>query len=166
MKKLFLIAACAAFALYACDKSGAKPDVSVSATIDGTGESFNTADSLNYKNTATVYSADVTALNAANGDKLELYLANPTQLTTGTYALTTTWNPPYGPLIVYKLKGSANFSDAYVVDYTGQNPAEITITSITGTGIQGTFSGVLVNAANNGTTKTFTNGKFNVSVTH
>ncbi|MBS1531397.1 MAG: hypothetical protein JSU01_13910 [Bacteroidetes bacterium] len=164
MKKLFLIAACFSVVLYACNKSGAKPYAAVSATIDGVDENFNTADSLGYKNTATVYSATVTAASNASStaDKLELYIANPSQLAPGTYALTTTWNPPYGPLIVYKLNGSTNSSDAYVVDYTGEHPAQITITAISNSNIQGTFSGVLVNAANNGTTKTITNGKFDV----
>ena len=164
MKKLLFIAACFLIALYACNKTGAKPAVAVSATIDGTDKTFNIDDSLGYKNTDTVYTATVTAASdpSATADKLELFIASPKKLAPGTYALATPWSPPYEPLIVYKQKGSNNSSDIYVVDYTGEHPAEITITTISGTGIQGTFDGVLVNASNNGTTKTFTNGKFTV----
>jgi len=162
MRKLGLIVACFLVVLYACNKTGEKPNVAVSATIDGTDKTFNTDDSLGYKNTDTVYSATVTAASdaSATADQLELFIASPKQLAPGTYALTKTWTPPYEPLIVYKPGGSNNFADDYVVDYTGAHPAEIIITAISSTGIQGTFDGVLVNAANNGTTKTFTNGKF------
>jgi hypothetical protein len=164
MKKLLLVAACFLVVLYACNKTGEKPNVTVSATIDGTDKTFNTDDSLGYKNTDTVYSATVTAASdpSATADKLELFIASPKKLAPGTYALTKPWTPPYEPLIVYKPNGSNNSSDIYVVDYTGGHPAEITITAISGTGIQGTFDGVLVNASNNGITKTFTNGKFTV----
>jgi len=167
MKKLIFFAVCVVFVLFACNKSGVKPQINVSATIDGVDENFNTTDSLRYSNTPTVYSASISATNgtSATADKMELMVNNPTQITTGTYTLTKPWNPPFEPLIIYSTDGGSNYANDYVVDYTGNHPAEITITSVSNTSIQGTFSGVLVVAAGtSGATKTITNGKFNLVI--
>jgi hypothetical protein len=167
MKKILLVCVCIAFVLYSCNKNSAiAPTSYISATINGTNEMFGTIDSGLYRSNANSYSVSLSALSGttANADKMELYLANPTQITTGTYALTTTWNPPFEPLIIYKINGSSNFADDFVVDYTGNHPAQITITSISSTNIQGTFSATLVAADNSGNTKTITNGTFNVDI--
>ncbi|MEO6851653.1 MAG: hypothetical protein ABI203_00860, partial [Mucilaginibacter sp.] len=88
-----------------------------------------------------------------------------TPIAVGTYTLSTTNNtPPYYPLVVYKPKGSNNFGDDYVEDYTGNHPVSITITALTSKSVQGTFNGTLVVAAgSSGATKTFTNGTFNIT---
>jgi hypothetical protein len=167
MKKLLLFSAFIVFVFYSCGKTGANPVVAMSATIDGVNENFDTSDSASFHNTATYYSASISSKNGAlaTSDKMELFIANPTAITVGTYTLTTNYNPPFGPLIIYKTNGGSNFADDYVIDYTGNHPATITITSISKTNIQGTFSGVLVVAAGtSGATKTITNGVFNVDV--
>lgn len=136
------------------------------ATINQVTENFNTVDSSGYRNTSTYYSAFISARNGtmATADKMELDIYSPNPIAVGTYMLTKDYNPPFGILIIYKVNGSSNFADDYVVDYTGNHPASITISSLSSTNIQGSFSGTLVAANNSGATKTITNGKFNIAI--
>jgi hypothetical protein len=170
MKKLILISFCAAitFALYSCDRKTLAPSTGISATIDGKAETFNTIDSASSRTATNQYIMSINARNSAadSADVLELFLDSPTPIAVGTYSLTPgSYNPPYVPLIVYKVKGSTNFANDYVIDYTGAHQISITVTSISSTNIQGTFSGTLVVAAgSSGATKTITDGKFNVDV--
>jgi hypothetical protein len=169
MKKLFLFAVCLAFIWQSCNKNTAPvvaASSAISATIDGTNESFNTIDSSGYRNTATYYSAFISAKTAtsATADKMELDIYSPNAIAVGTYSLTKNYNPPFGILIIYKINGSSNFANDYVIDYTGNHPASITVSSISSTNIQGAFNGTLIAADNSGATKTITNGKFNVDV--
>ena len=177
MKKLTLLLAAIALVMLSCTKKAATKtnDVTppvitlgISATIDGTNETFNTIDSAGYNNTSTYYSLSIAATSSAadTADYLQLALFNKTAIDTGTYIVGPgTYNPPYGPLIVYKLKSSTNFANDYVIDYTGAHTIQLHITAISKTNIQGTFSGTLVVAAGTwGATKTITNGKFNVNV--
>jgi len=174
MKRLLLFSFCIAFALYSCtNKAAVKPDNpvladSISATIDGANENFNTIDSAGYLNTASFYSMSITAKNgtSATADKIQLDIFNPTPITVGTYALTPgSYNPPFVPLIIYYTNGGSNLADDYVIDYTGAHQIAITITYISSSKVQGTFSGTLVVAAGtSGTTKTITNGKFDVYI--
>lgn len=174
MKALTLFTLCAALALYSCSsKPGVKPTPpnpvladTITATIDGVPENFNTLDSAGYKNTSTYYSLSVSAKNgtSATADQLQLDVFNATPITPGTYSVYPgSFNPPYGPLIVYSTNGSSNFADDYVIDYTGAHVISINIATISSKEIKGTFSGTLIVAAGtSGATKTITDGKFNV----
>ncbi|QEC77652.1 hypothetical protein FSB76_17525 [Mucilaginibacter ginsenosidivorax] len=169
MKKLLLFAVCLAFIWQSCNKSTAPvlaATSAISATIDGSNENFNTVDSSGYRNTPTYYSAFISAKNgtSSTADKMELDIYSPTPIAVGTYNLTKNYNPPFGILIIYKINGSSNFANDYVVDYTGNHPASITISSISTTNIQGAFNGTLIVANNSGATKTISDGKFNIDL--
>ncbi|WP_184544794.1 hypothetical protein [Mucilaginibacter sp. FT3.2] len=168
MKKLLLFAACVALVWLSCKNAtqAVAPTSSIAATFDGTGENFSTIDSSGYRNTATYYSAFISAKNgtSATADKIELDIYSPNPIAVGTYNLSKNYNPPFGILIIYKTNGGSNFADDYVVDYTGNHPASITIAALNSTNIQGTFSGTLVAADNSGNTKTITGGRFNIDI--
>ena len=168
MKKFILLAACmVAVMMYSCTKDAFTADSGISASIDGLSTNFNAIDSVGYSNTSRLYQMSVSGKTstAADADILQLNVFSATPIAVGSYTLSPTSNtPPYYPLVVYKPKGSTNFADDYVVDYTGNHPVTITITALTNKSVQGTFSGTLVVAAgSSGATKTFTNGTFNVT---
>lgn len=175
MKKLLLFYAFAALTLYSCNKSAAvKPHVdgtpgdTITATIDGTDETFNTNDSAGFHNTSTFYSLPIEGLHDASAttDGISIDEFSPTAITTGTYVLDATHHTaPFYPLIVYATNGGKSLTDVYVVDYTGTHSATVTITSLTSTHVTGTFSATLVVAAGSSSaTKTVTNGKFSVEL--
>jgi hypothetical protein len=169
MKKLILFTAALGILLYSCGKNATiSPDSYVSATMDGVTKNFSAIDSLGYSNTSTLYSMTVKGKTGTSdtSDVIQLNVFSASPITTGTYTLSPdSHQAPYYPLVVYLPKGSHNLADDYVVDYTGNHPVSITITSLTKTSAQGTFSGTLIIAAgNSGATKTITDGKFYVSV--
>ena len=143
------------------------PGSTISATINGVPEKFDFIDSVGYSNNGTWYTMTVTGKSSAadTADLIELSVFSKTPVTTGTYTFVPTMAqqlPASTVLIVYKLKGSSNFLDDYVVDNPA-GPISITINQLSKTRVQGTFSGTLVVAAgSSGATKVFTDGVFDL----
>jgi hypothetical protein len=168
MRTLTFLAACVVVFLCSCGKNPLlAPGSSISATINGIPEKFNFIDSVGYSNTGTWYTMTVTGKSSAadSADMIELSVFSKTPITTGTYSyLPTTQQelPPSTVLIVYKLKSSTNFLNDYVVD-SSAGPITITISQLSKTHVQGTFSGTLaVAAGDSGSTKVFTDGVFDL----
>jgi len=176
VKKLILFATALTLLLYSCSKSDKQdiaPGSSISATIDGVNETFNSADSIRAIGTTGIY---VSGSNATNNDRILFYLVLPDKLAPGTYKTDGPDNPG-APTEIMFLPGN-NEADGYYTYYVSSAPGypggftytgTITISSITSTGIQGTFAGSLVwfNSVGQSTTaplkvKTVTNGKFNI----
>ncbi|MDB5156958.1 MAG: hypothetical protein JWR50_1665 [Mucilaginibacter sp.] len=59
--------------------------------------------------------------------------------------------------------GEGTFSEVYNSDTTGVHPMVLTLTSLSSTSVQGTFSGELLEYHGN-KVKYFTNGKFNATL--
>lgn len=167
MKIRLFIAACLVVVSCGCGKNPLlAPGSSISATIDGVPRQFNFIDSVGYSNTGNWYSMSVSGKSsmADTADVLQLTVFSKTPVTASSYAFVPAAQQPQTTLlVVYLPKGSHNLADDYVVDYTGARPVGIDISTLTKTRVQGTFSGTLIVAAGSaGTTRTFTDGKFDL----
>ena len=167
MKTPILFAACFIAILCSCGKNPlVAPGSNISATINGVPEKFDFIDSVGYSNSAGWYTMSVSGKSGTSdtADVIQLTVFSKTAITTGTYTFTPVIQQPSSyALIVYSLKGSHNFVNDYVVDYTGAHPIAINISQLSKTHVQGTFNGTLIVAAgSSGTTKDFTDGQFNL----
>jgi hypothetical protein len=137
-------------------KTPAPASGSMSATIDGTVTSFSKSTVVL---TGSVNAANFTAIqgNAADGSTMTLTIYGA--LTAGTTYTTQDPDPTNEPVVLY-VSGSDNYTNEV------NNPSvSITITGVSSSSIQGTFSASLTDittGANQGKVKVITNGQFNV----
>jgi len=167
MKKVLASLVCISFFFLSCKKSASSvsSNGSLSATINGVNQSFNNI--LLAKNTAMSgqYSLYFSGTNgtSATADELSITVDAYQAITPGTYTLggssLGTTLPDIGYDQAYAQGGVANL---YTSDITGTYTTTVTITAISSTSVQGTFSGTVVSSSGN-TTKTITNGKFNIT---
>jgi hypothetical protein len=97
----------------------------------------------------------------------EPFVKGPYTFDTSTNPNTITVLPSISYLTNMSGEPSSEFDssiDINLQDTTLSTTATVTITAISSSNIQGTFSGLLVNTGDNTTTKTVTNGKFNVGL--
>lgn len=160
MKNLLLFATCTAFFFYSCtsNKATITPQTGISATINGTNEKFNDKDSIRTIGTTGIYfsGGDGTTVTS---NRIAFYISNPSNVTPGTYT------SPTSPIQIFYEKGGP-FTNDYFYNEGSAFPVTITVTAVSSTNIQGTFSGKLIleSMVNDETpeTVTITDGKFNV----
>lgn len=163
MKRITSLLIIGLFIFSACNKDSSAPQANtIVADIDGTTETFNNTVVGVKLTTSGIYSIAVSGFHGdANSDRMSIIVGGPNAVTTGTFK----FDQPAGQngaVIVYTLAGG---SDGYgPADLGGPDPILVTITSLTATNIQGTFSGTL--ALDDGSSpvhKVVANGKFNVN---
>ena len=170
MKKTLLFAICIFLFFASCKKksSDTAPSNSITATIDGVSESFNTNITVHFgAGIQGIQSGSGLIIEGTNGnadgaDDLSITINSSSTVVKGNY--TNSGNSGGFPSIFYR-KGAFSVSDPvfYITDVNAVNPSAVTITSISNTNIQGTFSGKLI-FTDGKTIKTVTDGKFNVNI--
>jgi hypothetical protein len=117
---------------------------------------------------ATLYFQGSTAAQPpVGGIVVSLNLPNANAIIKGTYPIASSNNnPPVRVEVSYGYydPSSNGLFQPYITDHSGAHPSKITITSISSTNVQGTFSGTLIYSNCGTSTKTVTNGKFNVNI--
>ncbi|WP_426671551.1 hypothetical protein ACPPVU_09960 [Mucilaginibacter sp. McL0603] len=167
MKKLLLFTICVTLAFSSCKKSSSDiPVNTISATIDGVDESFNT-NPIAELGTAISLNSNL-IISGGNGsgtgsDSMAITIESNNTLAKGSYTNASTNNSSYVSVLYNKGPFSLAHPSYYTTDVNGAYPTTVTITSMSSTNIQGTFSGKLL--FTDGTTvKNVTNGKFNLTI--
>ena len=167
MKKLFFLPVIVLFALSSCKKSSSSSAAlgTINATIDGTATTFNTEATAVQSGTSGAYSLIIIGFQGAAGTSstLDITLGSSVPFAAGTlYSDTTTSaNGNLAEIAYVQQPGEYEYSDVL------SGPVDVTITNITSTTVQGTFSGI-VGAVNGGTpaSHTITKGSFNLKLTN
>ncbi len=152
------------------------PVNTISATIDGVDMDFKTNvhatlytdHQIDFTTSLNIQGSTATVA-PAGGIGITVSSTNPGSITKGTYTIANAKNTPpvwvqlnYG----YYDPASNGPDQPYITDPNGIQPTTITITSINSTNVQGTFSGTLTYPQNNASTKTVSNGRFNVTISN
>lgn len=167
MKKSLLFAIYILIVLASCKKNSSDaPANTISATIDGVTESFNTNAVAQIGTGVRLNSnLSITGTNgsATGSDGMSITINSNNTIAKGNY--TNSGNNNSGFTSILYSKGPFSFINPiiYVTDVNGTYPSTVTITSISSTNIQGTFSGNLV-FRDGKTIKSVTDGKFNVNI--
>ncbi|MBS1530165.1 MAG: hypothetical protein JSU01_07655 [Bacteroidetes bacterium] len=170
MKRFLLPAICLLLVFTSCKKKNdVTPVNTLTATVDGINMNFNSNMTAridgNFTGTGNIdLVVEGFATNGSTNNMLGISFitANLNSITAGTYTAANANNtPPIWAAITYNDNSSASTHN--YLTYTTV-PFTITITSISKTNIQGTFSGVVADLNNSSNTKTITNGKFNVNI--
>jgi hypothetical protein len=174
MKKLFAIAVLG-LVLASCKKSSSGAGSSVTATFNDTSFSFTQAFQGTIYNGGKEIDLYVTnSTNAATATQLRMELLSNTAITPGVYSDTATYpnnvtlptvsKYAYFEVYPYIYPNTGIDHDFWTIGLTS-NPFTVTVTSITQTSIQGTFSGKLYLDGDSTTTadsiRVITNGTFN-----
>jgi hypothetical protein len=167
MKKLLLFTICVTLAFSSCKKSSSDiPANTISATVDGVDESFNTSP-IAELGTAISLNSNL-LISGSNGsgtssDSMGITIESNNTIVKGSYTNASTNNSSYVSVLYNKAPFSLSNPNIYSTDINGTYPTTVTITSMSSTNIQGTFSGKLL--FKDGTTvKNVTNGKFNLTI--
>lgn len=178
MKKILLISACVIFAFASCKKDSSKKIASntITATVGGTNTSFNTSAEAELASDSGAYIMVIAGLTGttSSAQSMVVGLLSDQPFVKGTYTFDESTDPntiTVLPSIAYLTNTSGDESSEFesnteidLGNSTLSTTATVTITSISTTNIQGTFSGLLVNDGDGTTTKSVTNGKFNVTL--
>ena len=178
MKKILLFSACVMLAFASCKKDSSKTTTSntITATVGGSNTSFNTgaAAAMAADSGAYVLAVAGSTGTSSSAQSIVVGLLSDKPFVKGTYTFDTSTDPntiTVIPSISFLTNESGDASsefdsstDINLQDSTLSTTATVTITAISSTNIQGTFSGLLVNSGDNTTTKTVANGKFNVAL--
>jgi len=164
--KTILLLFCLQLILFCCNKNSPTPLNTIIADVDGVTQTFSFNDSANRANDInvypgqTVYSANVfgNTTNAFKTNTIIISINLPQPITPGKYLFDNS-NPQYDNIFISYAENPSNFD--YIPDTRQPNPATITITSISSTNIQGTFSGDLFGTLDSA--RKITNGRFNVN---
>jgi hypothetical protein len=142
MKKTLILISCVFLGSTSCKKnSDIVPTNTITATIDGVDESFNTG-TYAQLTTGVATNSNLSVYGTSGGtnpDVISLTLGANQTLTTTSYS-----SAAVSGSIVYDYESATSglFANSYATPISG-SPSTITITSLTGTSVQGTFSGVL-----------------------
>jgi len=167
MKKPLFITICLLLAFTSCKKNSSDaPANTISATIDGVVESFNTGGGAQL-GTAVQLNSNlvITGANgvAAGSDVMSITISSNTSIAEGVYTNSGANNAGFTSILYSKGPFSLTNPNIYATDVNGTHLTTVTITSLSSTNIKGTFSGQLL--LNGGSTvKAVTNGKFNLSI--
>jgi hypothetical protein len=175
MKKILLFAVSLLFVLASCKKTSEDnpiPVNTISATVDGVNISHNTNISAKFSSNSIggpSYTLNIQAATPNKAFGISLTSPDKNAIAKGTYTLASSKNNT--PIWVYvdyeDYEPNTNIPDQpYITDPNGIQPTTVTITSISSTNVQGTFSGTLVYSQGGSGTKTVTNGKFNVNISN
>jgi hypothetical protein len=167
MKNVLFLCLSTCVIFFSCSKSGTSSPSggtnTISATVDGVNENFNNivlAKIIDQGGGRYSLVLGGTTGTTASADVMTITVDGDRQIAAGAFSLTLSPTNHYWPALGYTKGGTNN----YMSDVTGTLPTNVTITSITSTNVQGSFSGGVV--LYNGTgaaTKNVTNGKFNVN---
>jgi hypothetical protein len=144
------------FCVTSCKKNhDSTPTYSISADIDGVQESFNTRPTgeLNTDAAITIFGSNG---DIASSDVISITIVSDTAIAAGTYS-----SNEGDVFITYKNGVSTAENTNTYVSQVGSEPTTITVTKLSSSNIEGTFSGKLFY---NGARKTIANGKFNVTL--
>ncbi len=168
MKKLFALPLVLLIFISSCKKSSDSGAGTINATVDGTATSFS--------NTATAVESSATN-NGVTAYSLLIVGFQGSPSSSSSITLTIGSDAPFGADSTYT--GLASPSDnlaevAYIqqpgnVSYSDllAGPTTVTIKSISSTNVQGTFSSTVgIFGSGTPSTHTFTNGTFNLNLTH
>ena len=163
MKKALIFVSCILLVFTSCKKnSDVAPSNTISANINGVEESFNTntvaqlSSLIKLNDGLSIYGTNGSATGA---DILTISLSLNQTLTKGSY---TSGSNTVGLVSILYQSGPFSIANLnYYATDDSANQTTVIITTLTGTNIQGTFSGILVNG---NATKTVTNGKFNLTL--
>ena len=175
MKFFLPLAICLLFVFSSCGK---KADViapantnNISATVDGANVSFNAeaaARVVTNEPGAYPYLLDITGATSTAGNNaiIVITVSSENPITTGTYISSDTNPGPvsFSGLTYQQDVAGSQIANPYITDNSGHYPTTVTITSISSTNVQGTFSGTLVYSIGGSQTETVTNGKFNMTI--
>lgn len=173
MKKILLFSACVMLAFASCkksDKNAPAASNTITATVGGTDTKFNTRVTGIIENSQGFYNLLVTGASStgSNAQVMAISMLSQKPIAKGTYILDSSTDPNATtiPDLDYTPNISSSSSLDFATDPTGQNSATttITITSISSTNIQGTFSGLLL-GSDYVAMKSITNGTFNATIT-
>lgn len=170
MKKILLFSACVMFAFASCKKDSSKKTGSntITATVGGSDINFSASASAQIVNQSGGYELAIVGLTStgSNPQTMTISIASEVPIVKGTYTLnsSTPSDANSFPQLSYSENTSITNPVGFTTDITGANSSTITITSISSTNVQGTFSGVLLSDQDNTTTKAVTNGKFDVNI--
>ena len=166
MKKPLLIAICILLAFTSCKKSSDVPANTISATVDGVDESFNTNTNAQLGTAIALNSVLNIAGSSASGtgaDIIGMTIESNGTIVKGSYSNSAVNNSTFTSMLYTKGPFLLSDPNIYSSGVNGNYPTTITITSMINTNIQGTFSGKLL--FKDGTTvKSVTNGKFNLDI--
>jgi hypothetical protein len=172
MKKILLFSACVMLAFSSCkksDKNSSTASNTITVTVGSSNLSFNTAATAVLANSSGSYVLLVSGATGtgSNAQAISIAIDSENPIVKGTYTLNSSTSPDATsfPQISYVQSASTTNPVSFTSDITGTNASTITITSISSTNVQGTFNGVLVSDQDGTTTKSVTDGKFNVTVT-
>ncbi|HWD86660.1 MAG TPA: hypothetical protein VG367_00940 [Mucilaginibacter sp.] len=165
MKRFLLPAICLLLIVASCKKKNeVVPVNSISATINGVKMIFSTDVHATYSDSGksvALYGFDGPS---PNGKIMQIGLSLNKPITTGTYASgVASPSAPASPTMIY---GAVNYintpesGSTFITDASGMHASIATITSISSTNMQGTFSGTLISLNQSAT---ITDGKFNVN---
>ena len=168
MKKLLLFSACIMLAFASCKKNDPTKSTTavgtISATIGGVNETFTTSVIAESADTPS-YTIGISGFRGtgANQEGIQIGISSYKPITTGTYTISSALSNDvvYTPFVGYY----KNTSVSSIAIFGTDNITTITITSVSNTNVQGTFSGVLLNEDGSTDTQTIANGKFNVNIT-
>jgi hypothetical protein len=166
MKKPLLITICILLAFSSCKKSSDVPANTISATIDGVDESFNTNQSARLGSSIDLNSNLLISGSSASGtgaDGIGITIESNSTIVKGSYNNAGTNNSGFTSILYSKGPSLLIDPNIYTTDVNGNYPTTITITSMSNTNIQGTFSGQLL-FKDGKTVKSVTNGKFNLDI--
>jgi hypothetical protein len=160
MKKIIFPVVCSLLIFFSCSKSASSASGgSITATVNGSNQTFNTSALAISEAASGAYSLAITGFEGAanNSNQVTIGIAGSSPITTGTY--TTFGSAADEVSMVYSLPGNIEYAAI-------SNAPQVTITSISTTNVQGTFSGILTlySGTSSTTTESVTNGKFNVSI--
>lgn len=152
--------------LCSCSKSdNANPSGSITASIDGTNVVFGTeAFALNQQNSG-IYALIITGFQGAvnSSNQITIGIGGTSPVTTKTY--TDVFDPSEDDEVSFVFTQQPG-NITYGANGEAPNTATVTITSLTSSKVEGTFSGgvVLVSGSGSPASHTITNGRFNLSI--
>jgi len=142
------------------------PANTLSATVNGSAESFNT-NLFGQNGSGVVLNSDLAILgsngSASGSDVLSITLTTNSTITARTYTNAPNGNGDFASIVYNNGTFSLANPNTYTSDINGNYLTTITIVSISSTNIQGTFNAQLL-YTDGKTVKSFTNGKFNVKL--
>ena len=168
MKRLLFAPLFISIIFFACSKGSSTPAAAVNyiiASVDGKPDTFNVITAAKIVTTPGAYQLLLTAAanNTSSADVMTLRIDGHIPIATGTIVETinTGANASYIPWLIYTLNDPWA---VYEQTVNGSIPVTISITSLTSTNVQGTFSIPLFRLNGTGPEdKIITNGSFNVN---
>lgn len=175
MKKILILSVCILFIFISCKKrTDVVPVNTITAVVNGATLNFNVnvtggtvLEALGANNTTLNINGLTASDNTAAIIGISVTPQDGSRPAKGTYTFNSTnAHPTVYPYIVYNSLDNNPSQQPFYTDPTGKQSTTVTITSISSTNVQGTFSGILVHSNGDGTIRTVANGKFNVNISN